>query len=259
MYLVAIHRWQQETTVVADIIATALNILVFEARQKITGGEPVTIASFADQTQAEDLATKLNHTKVPALVIDTQQIRNDHRQQHISHFELGTETLQVETFSGDLLQVGYETIDLLLLATCCAGQIDATGTTTRRKFSLGKTLLAGGIPMTKKVKTTETLKPAERDKTLWIYTSTRETLVFTCNMMSYTGLGDTQQMTRELNFAHLLKKLQRLTPQARYDDRLLTRVGQVQVLGATLNPDSDLDLAFEILSQSLRADLHGTG
>ena len=38
MYLVAVHRWQQEVTVVAEIIAAALNILVFEARQKITGG-----------------------------------------------------------------------------------------------------------------------------------------------------------------------------------------------------------------------------
>ncbi|MCK5825935.1 MAG: hypothetical protein KAG93_02775 [Desulfuromusa sp.] len=254
MYLVAVHRWQQEATVVAEIIAAALNILIFEARQKITGGEPVTIASFADQNQAEELATKLNHAEVPALVIDSQWVRSHNRQQYASRFELGAQTLQVETSSGELLNISYETIDLLLLATCCAGQIEATS--TQRKFSLGKTLLAGGIPRTKKIKTTETLKAEERDKTLWIYTSTGETLVFTCNGMSYTGLGEARQITRELNFTYLLKELQRLAPQACYNDRLLTRVGQVQLLGPMLNPESDLDLAFEILSRSLRADLY---
>ena len=254
MYLVAVHRWQQGATVVAEIIAAALNILVFEARQKITGGEPVTIASFADQNQAEELATKLNNAEVPALVIDPQRVRNHNRQQHASHFELGEQTLQIETFSGELLNIRYETIDLLLLATCCADQVESTS--TQRKFSLGKTLLAGGLPRTKKIKITETLKAEERDKTLWIFTCTGETLVFTCNVMSYTGLGEARQMTRELNFTYLLKELQRSAPQARYNDRLLTRVAQVQVLGPILSPESDLDLAFEILSQSLRTDLH---
>lgn len=256
MYLVAVHRWQQETTVVAEVIAAALNILVFEARQKITGADPVTIASFAEQNQAEELATKLIHAGIPTLVIETQQLRSHNRQQHVSRFELGAETLLVKTLSGELLNIDYETINLLLLATCSAGQIETTNTTTQRKFSVGKTLLSGGIPMTKKVKTTETLKSEERDKTLWIYTRSGETLIFTCNVMNYTGLGDARQMTRELNFTYLLKQLQRLAPQAHYNEQLLTRIGQIQILGPVLNPETDLDLAFEILSQSLRAELH---
>ena len=251
MHLVAVHHWQQEEAVVTEAIATALNILVFEARQKITGGGPVVIANFADQSQAAELATKLTHEGVPALVIDTRLVRGNNRRQHTRSFELGAEALQVETLSGEPLKIGYETIQLLLIASCSTGQIQTSETTTQRKFSLGKTLLAGGIPMTKKIKTTETTSSEERDKTLWLYTSTGETLVFTRNAMDYSGLGEVRQITCDLNFNYLLKDLQRLAPQAHYNDRLLTRVGQVQTLGPVLNPESDLDLAFEILSQSL--------
>ncbi len=255
MYLVAIHQWQQETTEVAEIVAAALNILVFEARQKVIGGEPVVIASFADQNQAEELAIKITDAGIPAWVIDTLKVRNNNLQQHVSRFELGAQTLQVETSTGESLEIDYKTIDLLLIAIGGVGQTETTNTTVERKFSLGKTLLSGGIPMTKKVKTTETLATEERDKTFWLYTRSGETLIFTCNAMNYTGLGEARQITHDLNFTYLLKELQRLAPQAHYNDQLLTRVGQAQVLGQVLNPESDLDLAFAILSQSLRNTL----
>ena len=255
MYLVAIHHWQQETAEVAEVVAAALNILVFEARQKIIGGEPVVIASFAEQNRAEELAIKITRAGVPAWVIDALKVRSNNLQQHASRFELEAQTLQVTTSNGDLLEIGYDTIDLLLVATCSAGQIQTTETTTQRKFSLGKTLLAGGIPLTKKIKKTETISSEERDKTFWLYTYSGERLIFTCQAMNYVGLGEARQITRDLNFTYLLKELQRLAPQAHYNDRLLTRVGQAQILGQVLNPESDFDLAFAILSQSLRNSL----
>ena len=209
MYLVAVHHWQQEEAVVTGAIAAALNILVFEARQKITGGGPAVIANFADQNQAAELATKLTHEGVPALVIDTQLVRENNRRQQTRSFELGSQTLQIETLSGEPLKIGYQTIQLLLIASCSTGQIQTSETTTQRKFSLGKTLLAGGIPMTKKVKSTETTSSEERDKTLWLYTNTGETLVFTRNLMDYSGLGEVRQITCDLNFNYILKELHR--------------------------------------------------
>lgn len=254
MYLVAIHHWPQETAKVAEIVAAALNILVFEARQKIIGGEPIALASFSDQNKADELAKKITSAGIPAWVVDTHKVRNSNLPKHASRFELGTQILQVEISTGESLEIGYETIDLLLIATCSGGQIETTKTTVQRKFSLGKTLLSGGIPLTKKVKTTETLTSEEREKTFWLYTRTGETLIFTCNAVDYAGLGKARQLTRELNFTHLLKELQRMAPQARYNDQLLTRGGQAQILGQVLNPARDLDLAFAILSQSLRVE-----
>ena len=69
---------------------------------------------------------------------------------------------------------------------------------------------------------------------------------------SDNGLGDAIQLTRDLNFSYLKTELRRLAAKSRYNDRLLKRAGLVRLLGPALNPEADLDLAFEILSRSLK-------
>jgi hypothetical protein len=70
--------------------------------------------------------------------------------------------------------------------------------------------------------------------------------------MTYDGLGAAMKLSRELNFTYLISELRRLSPGAAYDDRLLKRVGQTRLLGPALNPETNLDLAAEILARSLR-------
>jgi hypothetical protein len=139
----------------------------------------------------------------------------------------------------------------LLVATCKAGESQTTGTETSRKFSLGKTLLAGGVPMTKQVKTEKTMKVEERGEALWLYTQDRGPFIFDRTAMTYDGLGEAMQLTRELNFSHLKNELRRLAKGARFDDRLLRRAAMVRLIGPALNPEVDHDLAFEILSRSM--------
>jgi hypothetical protein len=77
-------------------------------------------------------------------------------------------------------------------------------------------------------------------------------VIFNRAAMNYDGLGAAMKLTRALNFSHLTNELRRLAPQACYDDRLLKRAGLVRLLGPALSPETDLDLAFEILARSLR-------
>lgn len=251
MYIVIVHDWQKDATEAAQIIAEALGILVFEARQKITGGNPVTIANFSDRQQAEEITTRLSCNGIPAFIIDTLAAHDNLQLFQVSQFRLKSQTLQVESAGGQQLDIDYTNIELLLMATCSDGQIE-TMTTTSRKFSIGKTLLAGGIPMTKKVKKTEISSSVERDKTLWIYSDKQAVVIFNCNRLNYVGLGEARKLTRELNFTHLQNELRQLAPQAGYDERFLKRVGLVNLLGQAFDPETHLDLACEILSQSLR-------
>ncbi len=252
MHLVVVHGWQKEEAVVAKIIADTLGTVVYEARQKISGGGPAVLTSFADPHQAEVLAARLSRDGVPALVIDTVAVRNRKPPLHVRRFVLGAQALQLELFGGDTCDIAYGKIDLLLVAICSAGQSQTTDTETKRKFSLGKTLLAGGIPMTRKVKSATVITVEERDETLLLYTQERVTVIFDRAAMNYDGLGDAMQFTRDLNFTHLKNELRRLAPQASYDDRLLKRAALVRLLGPALNPETDHDLAFEILARSLR-------
>jgi hypothetical protein len=252
MHLVVVHNWQLEEPAVATIIAEVLGTVAFEARQKISGGGPAVIASFADPLQAEALVVALTQNSVPAFVLDPEVVRGGTQLFRVRRFTLGEQALKLESCDGEFCDVEYKTIDLLLLAICKAGELQAIGTETTRKFSLGKTLLAGGVPMTKKVSTEKAVTVAEHDEALWLYTQQKDTVVFGRTVLNYDGLGEAMQLTRELNFSFLKSELRRLAPQALYDDRLLKRAALVRVIGASLNPDTDFDLAFEILARSLR-------
>jgi hypothetical protein len=65
-------------------------------------------------------------------------------------------------------------------------------------------------------------------------------------------LGAALQQTRQANFSYLLEELRRHRADARYDDRLLTRAGQVQLLGPSLSPEQYLDIATSLLAKLLK-------
>jgi hypothetical protein len=106
--------------------------------------------------------------------------------------------------------------------------------------------------MTKKIEHKEEVSTEERGKVLYLYAGQRQPVFFSQNGMTYDGFGPAMKMSRELNFAFLTSELRRLSPKAIYDDRLVNRAGQVRVLGPALNPETNLDLASEILARTLR-------
>lgn len=254
MHLVVVHDWKQEEVAVAALVAEKACTLAFEARQKLSGGSPVVIATFADPDRARTLVESLSQAGVPAFSVDTTEVRSGLQAWYVHRFVPGERSLQLESRDGERCELEYSKIDLLLVAICKAGEIKTTAAETSRKFSLGKTLLAGGVPMTKKVKTEKIVTVEDRDESLWLYTHDRRRFVFDRSAMTYEGLGESMQLTRDLNFAYLKRELQRLAPQARYDDRLLKRAAMVRLIGPALNPEVDYDLAFAVLSRSLSAD-----
>lgn len=251
MQVVVIHRWREDDPAVVQMVAEALGVLVFDARQRMAGGGPAVIAKFAEQQPAVELVARLQQGGVPTVLIDTEQLRGAEGAFPVRHFKLTDAELWVANAAGEKRRFGYSQIDLLLNATTVVGVNETTTTTTEHKFSLGKTVMAGGIPMTKKVKSETTLRSEERDEVLCLYAGGRSYLLRR-GALNYSGLGDAMQLTRELNFTHLKSELRRLAPQAVFDDRLLKPAGQVRLLGGALDPSSHLDLSFEILALTLR-------
>ena len=252
MYLVVLNNWKMEEGAVALFVAEKLGTVAFEARQKLSGGSPVVIATFADEDHARALVASLTQEDLPAFMIDSEDVRKQKSPCYVHRFVLGEEALKVESREGDSYEIQYGAIDLLLVAICKAGEIQTTGIEINRKFSLGKTLLAGGLPMTKQVKTEKIVTVEERDESLWLYTHDPALFIFDRPVMNFDGLGEAMQFTRDLNFAHLKNELKRLAPRARFDDRLLKRAAMIRLIGPALNPEVDHDLAFEILSRSMR-------
>ena len=251
MHVVVIHGWQKETAELVQALAAALGITVFEARQRLIGGGPSVVASFADQHLAQALAAKLNQAGIATLVVDATAVRSGAGHFVVRRFELGERSLRIEAVDGQSAEIPYGEIDLLLPGTRIAGQTESK-TVTERKFDLGRTILSGGIPVTTKVARQEEVTAEERTKFLYLYAGNHPQVIFSQSGMTYEGFGAAMKMSQELNFAYLISELRRLSPGAVYDDRLLNRVGQVRLLGPAQNPETNLDLAAEILARSLR-------
>jgi len=250
MHIVVIHDWQAENPELVQALAAALGITPYEVRQRMIGDGPAVVACFADPQQAGSMADSLPRSRVETLLVDTETVRNTTARLLVRRFELKGRCLRIEASNGQTAEIDYEDIDLLLTGTRIFGQSEAK-TVIERKFSLGKTLLSGGIPMTKTVKHQEEVSTEERENILCLYARERPPLVFSQSNMSYDGFGTAMKLSRELNFAFLKSELRRLCPAAGHDDRLLNRLGQVRLLGPTLNPENNLDLAFDILARVL--------
>jgi hypothetical protein len=251
MHVVVIHGWKEETTELVQAISSVLGITVFEARQRMSGNGPAVVAGFADPQQALALSEKLNQKGIGTMVVDAAEALSRAGHFICRRFELSESLLRVETSDRQRAEISYGEIDLLLPAMSIVAYSEKK-TVTERKFSVGKTILSGGIPLSKKVKHEEEVTTEERGKVLYLYAGRRLPIVFSQDGMTYDGLGAAMKLSRELNFTYLINELRRLSPGAVYDDRLLKRVGQVRLLGPALDPETHLDLAAEILARGLR-------
>jgi hypothetical protein len=252
VHVVVIHGWKEETTELAQAISSALGITAFEARQRMIGGGPTVVASFADPQQALVLMKKLNQSGIATLAVDATAARGRAGYFIVRRFELNESSLCIETADRQRAEIPYGEIDVLLPATSIV-EYSETKTVTERKFSLGKTILAGGIPLSKKVEYQKEVATEKRGKVLYLYAGRQQQpVVFSQDGMTYDGLGAAIKLSRELNFTYLISELRRLSPGAAYDDRLLKRVGLARLLGPALDPETNLDLAAEILARSLR-------
>jgi hypothetical protein len=252
MFVVAIYGWQEETPELVQILAGALGIMAFEARQRLIGGGPSVVASFADLQQARELAGTVARGGIKTLVVDATAVRLKSGFLLARRFDFGEQELTVEANDGQRTTIPYAGMELLLQGTSTVSYSE-TMTVVEHKFSLGKTLLAGGIPMTKKVERQEEVSGEEIEQVLYLYAHDRPTTVFSLNGLNYDGFGAEMKLSRKLNFVHLLGEVRSHAPGAVYDDRLLSRSSQVRLLGPAQGREASLDLAAEILARSLQA------
>jgi hypothetical protein len=249
MHVVVIHGWKAETPELVQALCGVLGVTPFEARQRMIGNGPAVVANFADPGQALALAKRLNQSGIATLVVDAAEARGPARYFIVRRFELNESFMHIEQDDGQQAEIPYGEIDLLLPATSIV-EYSEKKTVTKRTFSIGKTIMAGGIPLSKKVERQEEVTAEERGRVLYLYAGCRLPAVFSQNHMVYDGLGKALQLSRELR---------RRSPGAVYDERLRNRAGLARLLGPSLDPETNLDLAVEILARALRSPTPPSG
>jgi hypothetical protein len=253
MLTVVLHHMPPNEDTAARALAGALELTPVEARGRLAvpQGGPAIVGRRADPAAAADLVARLNAAGFKAFALDADRVETDARRTAARRFSLGATELQVETRAGETRALPYADVRLLLRAT---GIFSETTTTTveSRQFSAGRALVSGGLVLTKG-KTTTTKETEEAwEGWLVVYPHDGPAIVFREAGTLWDGLGAALQPTRLANFTQLCTLLRARCPAAPYDDRLMRRAGQVQLLGPGFAPESSLDLALAVLAATPR-------
>lgn len=232
----------------ARALAEALAITPVEARGRLSvpGGGPAIAARRADSSAAEALVARLSAAGFPAFALDADRVETDIRRTVVRRFNFGASEVGVETRAGESRSVPYADFRFVARATGISSETTSK-TVEGRQFSAGRALVSGGLMLTKAKSTTTRETQETWEGWLLIYPADAPALVFRESGTLWDGLGAALQPTRQANFTQLCTWVRARNAAAPFDDRLMRRAGQSQLLGPGLEPESNLDLALAIL------------
>ncbi len=244
MHVVALRRVSGEPAALAGV----LGIAPYDARQQLLGPGPRVLATFADGDAASRLATALLAAGFDALHLD---LTSEPVEVVPRSFTLRAGGMQVMSRDGLPLALRFDRIQVLLRGTRMLSET-RTEVTRQRKFSIERAVLTGGLIMTRTDKKEVTRTVDQREGFLYIRAAGVSAVELRESELLYDGLGDLREPTRMGNFTRLVTIIRDGAPQARWDERLLSRRGQLEVLGTVLTPEDDLDVATSVLDHVLR-------
>jgi hypothetical protein len=253
MHIVAIHNLPEKKDMLAHSLASALKTTVYESlsRLRSAGTGPLVVAVFSATGQAEELVSSLRANNFDAILLSEDEVKTAVPHHVVRKFRLEDHALHAKFRSEEELVIHYDSINLFIRGTAIA-QDTVTETITEKKFDPGMALLTSGLKITKMTKKSLESTAQTREGFFYLYAGDNEKLVFRENGLLYDSLGKALQPTRQANFSYLIGELRLRSPHALYDDRLLTRAGQVQMLGPSLEPEKYLDIATSLLARVLR-------
>jgi hypothetical protein len=253
MIAVVLHDMPPNEDAAARALAGVLELTPVEARGRLAvpQGGPAIVARRGEPEAAAELVARLKAAGFRAFMVDADRVETDARRTTARRFTLGATAVQAETRTGDIRALTYADVHFLARATGIASQT-TTSTVESRQFSAGRALVSGGLVLTK-AKTTTTRETEESwEGWLVAYPRAGAAVVFRETETLWDGLGAALQPTRQANFTQFCALLRARCPAAVYDDRLMRRAGQVQLLGPGFAPESCLDLALSVLTAAPR-------
>jgi len=252
MHIVAIHSLNEDKESLAKDLAAVLGATVYEAlaRLRVPGSGPMTVAVLAEEGRAAGLLERLQAAGFKASVLTAAEIEMEGRASNVRRFSLGERDLAVTADNGESTSIPFQGIELILRGTAIIRDI-TTETVTSRSVSPGRAVLSGGMMITKTIKNVREVLTEERQGFVNLYATGDPALVFRENTLVYDSLGPELRPSRMLNFSYLIAELRKRCPAALYDERLLTRAGQVGLLGPSLNPEEHLVAATALLRKVL--------
>jgi hypothetical protein len=246
-HIIAVGRLEGKGETLAAALAKALGLTMFEARSRVRGPAPRVVAVLADRGRAEAAMVALQAAGLWPLLVQEEDLEHEADRVAVRAFKLLPGAVELEARDGQRLTVHDGQFRWLLKGTTWEREL-ITDVNTVRKFSPGKALLTGGLMLTSKKKIETNRQELHTEGFLAVGLRDGPTLMFREKEVQYQGLGPAMQPTRFANFVALAQELRRRAPSAFYDERLMSPAGQAHLLGPTLPPEENLDLAIWLLA-----------
>ena len=235
----------------AGPLADASDKTLYEARARLSDpeGGPAVVGNFAEIEPAYAFAGRLRANGLIPILLTPEEVESDARRFLVRSFQLGEHAITAVSRQGQTVERSYREIDLVLRGVRVEERTEIKRT-EQRKFSLSRSLLTGGLVLSKTTRKAEPVTMEEREDFLHLYSGGDPALVFRSGALNFRSLGAELRPSTAANYSYLVETLRRALPHARYDERLATRQGRARLLGPSLS--ENLDVAITLLARTLR-------
>jgi len=234
MFVIAVTRWAIPVEEELPELAQLLGGNAYDLRLRLMGPLPVIVQRVEDEPAARALLASLRKRGHGAVACDLDKVMPADKMLSPREFSIDAEALEVPGVQDG--RVPYDSI-LAMLPAIRLTSDSSTSTVTKRKLSLGRALMTGGLKPTRKKSKISHTQTDEREQVLYLYRKARARPLLLCELrLRYANLEEFMCASTAENFTALVTLLRKRAPGAIFDDRLaaqLRKTDSIDVSGTT--------------------------
>ena len=213
----------------ADVIrsvAAVLNKTPYDTRLLLAGEIPRIVAHYENMQMAESTVQKLRQLGLAAIACRDSDLRHSSQGFRAQTLEFSEKHVVFRDSGGHEKRIGQDDV-FLILEGKMETLVEVLTTKQQSKFSLTRTLIAGGIPIWQKVDQKSTARSVQVEYFARLYDRESSTpgVEILQHLMNYSFLGEKMTASSVTNFGTVVLKLREAFPQAVFDDRLMKPLG----------------------------------
>ena len=239
MFVVAVTRWGAPLERELPALAALLSSNPYDARLRLGGPLPVIFSYSHDLGVARALRQSLRERGHGAVACDMERRPTAATLVTPHGFSL-TESGLLFTGPGELV-TPVATADVMAMVQALQVVAESGVTeTSKKKFSLGRAVISGGLSTKKKTSAISREVSEETEQVLYVFMRDRRPpILLRQNHLRYAGLGDLMSATRFKSFGILLDLLSERCPTAHFDTRLLLSRRKASTLAVSKSREKD--------------------
>jgi hypothetical protein len=220
MYIAVAPVADPDAGLVKDV-AAVISRGPYDARLLLAGEIPKIITRCRGRQPAESMAQNLRDLGLVAIAGKGSELRRLPRPFRPQTLKLGKREVLFRDSAGAEKRVVANNVFLILVGRV-ETSVEVETTKTRTKFSLGGTLLTGGIPIWRKVEEKSTSRSVQTENFARLYgrKSADPGVEMVQQQMNYSFLGAELDVSSFNNFRTVARRLREVFPSAIFDDRL---------------------------------------